>query len=88
MTVEEATFLGQQALQTALLLAAPPLLAALVTGLAVGVLQTVTQLQEATLSFIPKMGAVFLTLALGSGWMLQIAVAFGQTWFRAVAEGP
>ncbi len=87
MTIEEATFIGQQALQTALMLAVPPLLAALVTGVVVGVVQTVTQLQEVTLSFIPKMAAVFLTLVLLSGWMLQVAVAFGEVMFRSVAEG-
>jgi flagellar biosynthetic protein FliQ len=88
MTVEEATYIGQQALQTSMMLAVPPLLAALITGVAVGIVQTVTQLQEVTLSFIPKMAAVFFTLVVASGWMLQVAIAFGQTMFRSVAETP
>ena len=88
MTIEEATYIGQQALETALILAVPPLLVALVTGVAVGIVQTVTQLQEATLSFIPKMAAVSLTLVLASGWMLQTMIAFAQGMFRLVAETP
>jgi flagellar biosynthetic protein FliQ len=88
MTVEEATWIGQQALQTTMMLAVPPLVAALITGVAVGIVQTVTQLQEATLSFIPKMAAVSLTLVLASGWMLQVAIAFGQAMFRSVADAP
>jgi flagellar biosynthetic protein FliQ len=71
-----------------MMLAVPPLLAALVMGVLVGIVQTVTQLQEATLSFIPKMAAVSLTLVLASGWMLQIAIAFAQGMFRSVADAP
>lgn len=88
MTVEAAVWLGQQSLLTILMLAAPPLLAALAVGTAVSVLQTVTQLQEVTLSFIPKMAAVFLVLAVMGGWMLQVAVTFGTTMFGAIgADG-
>ena len=84
MTVDHAVWIGQQALFTALLLAAPPLFAALLVGTLVSVVQTVTQLQEVTLSFIPKMAAVVAVLALLSGWMLQIAVGFGETMFSSI----
>lgn len=84
MTVDEAVFLGQQTLFTILVLAAPPLLAALVIGTLVSVVQTVTQLQEVTLSFIPKMAAVGLVLGLFGGWMLQIAVGFGAALIGGV----
>lgn len=84
MTIDTAVWLGQQSLLTVLMLAAPPLLAALTVGVVVSVLQTVTQLQEVTLSFIPKMAAVFLVLAALGGWMLQVAVSFGTTMFSSI----
>jgi flagellar biosynthesis protein FliQ len=87
VTVDHAVHLGQQALTTILLIAAPPLLAALVVGTLVSLLQTVTQLQEVTLSFIPKMAAVFVVLALMGGWMMQIAVGFGTTMFLSIGPG-
>jgi flagellar biosynthesis protein FliQ len=90
MTVDQAAWIGQQALYTTLLLAAPPLLAALVVGTTVSLLQTVTQLQEITLSFIPKMAAVVAVLTLMSGWMMQTAMGFGQVMFESIAveSGP
>ncbi len=89
MSVDEAVWIGQQALMTALFLAAPALLAALIVGTLVSVIQTVTQLQEVTLSFIPKMAAVFLVLAVSGGWMLQIAVGFGTEMFLSIGQtGP
>ncbi|MEZ4235199.1 MAG: flagellar biosynthetic protein FliQ [Myxococcota bacterium] len=87
MTVDHAVNLGQQALMTVMMMAAPPLLAALVVGTAVSLLQTVTQLQEVTLSFIPKMAAVFVVLGLMGGWMLQIAVGFGTSMFLSIGSG-
>jgi flagellar biosynthetic protein FliQ len=84
MSMDSAVWLGQQSLLTVLMLAAPPLLAALVVGTAVSVLQTVTQLQEVTLSFIPKMAAVFVVLAVMGGWMLQVAVTFGTTLLGSI----
>lgn len=88
MTVDHAVHLGQDALTTILMLAAPPLLAALVVGTLVSLLQTVTQLQEVTLSFIPKMAAVFVVLAVMGGWMLQIAVGYGTALFLSIgADG-
>jgi flagellar biosynthetic protein FliQ len=84
MNMDTAVWLGQQSLMTVLMLAAPPLLAALVVGTGVSVLQTVTQLQEVTLSFIPKMAAVFVVLAVMGGWMLQVAVTFGTTLLSSI----
>ena len=84
MNIDQAVWIGDQALLTVLMLAAPPLFAALLVGTLVSVLQTVTQLQEVTLSFIPKMAAVFLVLAVMSGWMLETAVAFGTSMFSSI----
>jgi flagellar biosynthesis protein FliQ len=85
MTVDHAVWIGQQALLTVLLLAAPTLAAALIVGTLVSIVQTVTQLQEVTLSFIPKMAAVFLVLAVCGGWMLQTAVTFGTLMFSTIS---
>ena len=67
---------AREALYLAILVSAPALLAAVVVGVAVGVLQTVTQLQESTLSFVPKMAAVLLVLALLGPWMGSEIVRF------------
>lgn len=87
MSIELAMYYGQQGLMTALLVAAPLLLTALVVGSAVSILQSVTQVQEVTLVFVPKILAVFLVLALLGGWMLQILVSFGTTMFLSVEAG-
>ena len=76
MTPETVLTVAQQALTVATLLAAPLLLGALATGLIIGVLQAATQINEMTLSFIPKLLALVLTLAVAGPWMLQEITAF------------
>jgi flagellar biosynthetic protein FliQ len=76
MTPESVMSLGQQALQLALLLAAPLLLVSLAVGLLVGVFQAATQINEMTLSFIPKVLAMAATLVLLGPWMLQLLCEF------------
>lgn len=71
MTPESIMTLGQAAMKIAVLLAAPPLLAALITGLIVSLLQAATQINEQTLSFIPKIIAVVVTLLIAGPWMLN-----------------
>ena len=61
-----------QAMQVMLLVSAPLLLATLVTGVVVSILQAATQINEMTLSFIPKLIAVLLTLALAGPWILSV----------------
>ncbi|EMA7647516.1 flagellar biosynthesis protein FliQ [Yersinia enterocolitica] len=70
MTPESVMALGVEAMKIALALAAPLLLAALVSGLIVSLLQAATQINEMTLSFIPKILAVFATLVIAGPWML------------------
>jgi flagellar biosynthesis protein FliQ len=65
-------------------LAAPFLLVTLGIGLAVGVLQSVTQLQEPTLTFVPKFAGAALVLLVAGSWMIQEAVSFTQSLFRMV----
>jgi flagellar biosynthetic protein FliQ len=68
--------IGRDLLYTTLLLALPALLVSLVVGLAVGILQTVTSIQEQTLTFVPRLIAVGLVLVLTMAWSLQTAVHF------------
>lgn len=76
MTPETVLTLVRQALEVALLVSAPLLGAALAAGLAVGVLQAATQVNEMTLSFIPKLLALFATLAVAGPWMLATLTDF------------
>ena len=76
MTPEVVMSLGRQAIEVTLMLAAPMLLAALVIGLVVSIFQAATQINEATLSFIPKLVGTFLVLVLAGPWMLQMFVDY------------
>ncbi len=83
-----ALFDLQQALRVALLLSAPGLAAALIIGTLVSLLQAVSQVQESTLVFVPKIIGVFAVLAASAGWMLEIAVRYGRTVFESIAQVP
>ncbi|NOS79956.1 MAG: flagellar biosynthesis protein FliQ [Nitrospira sp.] len=76
MTPEMVTELGRQALETTLLVSAPILLLSLVVGLAVSALQAMTQLNEATLTFVPKVLAVFAAIVIFMPWMLGVMTSF------------
>jgi flagellar biosynthesis protein FliQ len=76
MTPETVMTIGQRALEITLLLAAPLLLTALVTGLIVGAFQAATQINEMTLSFIPKLLALALALVVAGPWMLKVIVSY------------
>jgi flagellar biosynthetic protein FliQ len=68
--------IGQQALWVTLLISAPMLIAGLVVGLLISMLQAVTQIQEVTLTFAPKIIAVFVVFALFLPWMSQYMVQY------------
>ena len=76
MTPEVVMNLGRQAVEMTLILAGPLLLSALVVGLIVSIFQAATQINEQTLSFIPKLIATFIALLLAGPWMLQMMVEF------------
>lgn len=76
MTPESVIHFGQQALYIAMLVGAPLLLTALVVGLVVGMFQAATQINEMTLSFIPKLVAMALVLLVAGPWMLRTLVDF------------
>lgn len=73
--------LGVQAIILAAKLAGPPLIASLVVGFSISLFQSVTQIQEATLSFVPKAIAVAIVLILAGPWMIQETVAFTHEIF-------
>lgn len=76
MTPETVIDLGREALTVTVMLAAPLLLAALITGLVVGLFQAATQIQEQTLSFIPKLLAMVIALLATGPWLLQVITDF------------
>jgi len=78
MTPEFVTGFFVEAIKTTILLAAPMLLAGLVVGLLISIFQAATQINEMTMTFIPKMLAVALTLLVAFPWMLQVLVDFMQ----------
>ena len=76
MTPEYVLQLAYQMFYTAVLLAAPVLIAGLIVGLAVGIFQAVTQIHEMTLTFIPKIVAVVIALIVFMPWMLRTLIGF------------
>jgi len=86
MTPESVMTMGQQALFTALLVSAPLLLAALAIGLVVSVFQAMTQINEMTLSFIPKLLAIFAVLLLAGPWMITQLVDYVQRLFTSIPQ--
>lgn len=70
-----------EALMLVLVLSGPPILVAMIVGLVISVFQATTQIQEQTLSQVPKMIMVFLTLALSGYWMMSLMVRFAQNLF-------
>ncbi|WP_426700474.1 flagellar biosynthesis protein FliQ [Rhodanobacter sp. Col0626] len=76
MTPESIMEIGQHALYVAMLVAAPLLLTALAVGLLVGVIQAATQINEMTLSFIPKLIAMALVALIAGPWMLRLLVQY------------
>ena len=84
MDSQQAFHLGQQGLYMLLLVSAPILLAVLVVGLVVSVFQAATQINEATLSFVPKVIAAVAVLAIAGPWMLTMLVEYIQRTLLAI----
>ena len=84
MTPEAVVSIGQQALWIMLLVAGPLLLAALAVGLLVSVFQAATQINEMTLSFIPKLIALFVTLVAAGPWMLTLLVDYMRRLYQSI----
>lgn len=76
MTPESVMTIGQQAIELTLLLSAPMLLTALAIGLAVSIFQAATQINEMTLSFIPKVFGIFAALLFAGHWMVGMMLEY------------
>ncbi|MCP4047492.1 MAG: flagellar biosynthesis protein FliQ [Gammaproteobacteria bacterium] len=84
MTADTVITLGQYALITMLMIAAPPLLTALTVGLFIGVFQAATQVNELTLSFIPKMISLVLVLIAAGPWILKVITSYTERLYREI----
>lgn len=86
MTEEMVLSIGAEAIKTTMLLAGPLLLAAMVIGIIVSLLQAVTQINEATLTFIPKMLAVVVVLVVAAPWMLKVLQEYAALVFENAGQ--
>lgn len=86
MTPDTVINIGQQALHVTVLLAAPMLLSVLAVGLLIGMFQAATQINEMTLSFIPKLIVLALALMLSGSWMIDVALGFMRQIFEGIPD--
>jgi len=86
MTPESVLAIGENALTVTVLLAAPLLLSALAVGLLIGMIQAATQIQEMTLSFIPKLIILVVALMIAGPWMLGILTDFTLQLFENIPD--
>lgn len=86
MTEELVMTISGETLKTMMLIAGPMLIAAMVIGIIVSVLQAITQINEATLTFIPKMVAIILVLVVMAPWMLEVLQNYSSQIFGNFAE--
>ena len=84
MVSQQVFTFGQQGLTLLLMVAAPLLLTVLVVGLVVSIFQAATQINEVTLSFVPKMVAAVVTLTIAGPWMLSTLVEYIQRTLQAI----
>ncbi|MBP9227134.1 MAG: flagellar biosynthesis protein FliQ [Sulfuritalea sp.] len=84
MTPTTVIEIGRGALELTLLISAPLFIAALVTGLIVSIFQAATQINEATLSFVPKLVAIFVTLILAGPWMITMMTDYMQRLYGSI----
>ena len=86
MTALQAITLGQEATYITLLLSAPPLVVGLVVGLAIAIFQATTQIQEMTISFVPKIVAVMFALLFFASWMMIKLTDYTQDLLVRIPE--
>jgi flagellar biosynthesis protein FliQ len=85
MSPETVVHIGKQAVQTVLLGSGPMLIAALVVGLIISIFQAATQINEQTMTFIPKIVAVFITLLIFGPWLMNLLTTFTAGIFINIA---
>lgn len=86
MTPETVVNIGQQALQIMLLISAPMLLAALLTGLLVSIFQAATSINEQTLTFIPKLVVMFIVMIIAGPWMIETMTDYMTRLYSSIPE--
>jgi flagellar biosynthetic protein FliQ len=84
MTPESVMTMGRHAMEITLMIAAPMLLVALIIGLVVSIFQAATQINEQTLSFIPKLVGIFVALVVAGPWMLEIMLDYMREVFSGI----
>ncbi len=84
MTPTTVIALGRDAIEIVLLVSAPPLLCALVVGLVLSIFQAATQINEMTLTFVPKVMAMFVTLLIAGPWMLTTITDYIRRLYAAI----
>jgi flagellar biosynthetic protein FliQ len=84
MTPESVMSMGRHAMEVTLMVAAPLLMVALLIGLVVSIFQAATQINEQTLSFIPKLVGIFVTLIVAGPWMLSIMLDYMREMFTGI----
>lgn len=84
MTPEGAMTIGRHALEITFMVSAPLLFSALITGLLVSIFQAATQINEMTLSFIPKLMVMFLVMVLAGPWMISVMTDYMQRLFTSI----
>jgi flagellar biosynthetic protein FliQ len=86
MTPESVMTMGRTAMEVTLMVAAPLLLVALIIGLVVSIFQAATQINESTLSFIPKLVGIFLALIVAGPWMLSVMLDYMRQVFTGIPQ--
>jgi flagellar biosynthetic protein FliQ len=84
MTPTTVIEIGRQAVEVTLLISAPLFIAALATGLLISIFQAATQINESTLSFVPKLIVVFVTLIVAGPWMITVLTDFMQRLYGSI----
>jgi flagellar biosynthetic protein FliQ len=84
MTPESVMTMGRHAMEVTLMIAAPMLLVALIIGLVVSIFQAATQINEQTLSFIPKLVGIFVALVVAGPWMLSVMLDYMREVFGGI----
>jgi len=78
VTLDQVISIGKETIGTTLLVAAPSLVISIVVGLLISIFQATTQIHDQTLSFVPKILAVMLSMMVFGGWMLKVVIDFTQ----------
>jgi len=84
MDIDSVIHLGTQAMYMVLMLSLPMLAVALIVGVLISLFQAVTQIQEMTLTFVPKIAAVFLSIVLAAPWLTETIVEYTKKLFQSI----